>query len=95
MAEVELHLKSILDSNLSFLQYHDFEQLSLRFHAVSAQNLNLIQSKIENPSKPIKCDSLCELVQEINKRIRDFNVRIKENNAIISNQEKARPIVNI
>ena len=90
VAEVELHLKSILDSNLSFLQYHDFEQLSLRFHAVSAQNLNLIQSKIENPSKPIKCDSLCELVQEINKRIRDFNVRIKENNAIISNQEKAR-----
>lgn len=33
---------------------------------------------------------MCELVQEINKRIRDFNVRIKENNAIISNQEKAR-----
>jgi len=90
VSTVQKCINSITDKKYAFLQYEGFEQLSEQFISLAKQNITVIQTKIDTPSKVVSTISVRELLERLNEYIKGFNTRIKENNEIIADQNKAR-----
>ena len=87
---VQKWAEDILNKKYTFLQYEGFEQLYDQFVSLAKQNITIIQSKIDTPSKVVAIDSVANVLERLNDHIKAFNAKIKENNDIIADQNRAR-----
>ena len=89
-SSIQDQLNGISRNRYDFLQYDDYDLLVKQFNTVLDSNIIVLQSKIETPSKPVALSPLKEVLEKIKVVIDGFNKRIKQNNAIIANQNVAK-----
>jgi len=80
----------ILNNKGLRIQTDKLNQYIQSLNAKVNTNIQLIESKIEEPSKPINLEPIHNLVEEINALIKAGNLLIKEHNNIVVNIEKER-----
>lgn len=61
----------------------------IQLEKICSSNRQLIEDKIENPSKKITLGPVIGLIEKINSDVKLLNVRIDENNKSLSNSKKA------
>ncbi|WP_291630999.1 AAA family ATPase [Clostridium sp.] len=80
-----LELNKIVNTNFDILDLSKLKELIMKIDECINKNINLIQSKLEKPSIPIKIQSIEELFLETIEIIREYNVKIKDNNNLVNN----------
>lgn len=80
----------ILENKSPRIRTNELSLLIQSLKAIVNTNIQLIESKIEEPSKPINLESINDLVEKINTLIEEGNRQIREHNNIVANIENER-----
>lgn len=80
----------ILENKSPRIRTNELSLLIQSLKAIVNTNIQLIESKIEEPSKPINLESIHDLVEKINTLIEEGNRQIREHNNIVANIENER-----
>ena len=90
MTSVLNSIAAILEKRVSFLDYSSLESIYRELSLVIEKNYTEIRRKTESPSIVVTINSTVSFIEQINGILADLNKNIDANNALITDQKKAK-----
>lgn len=85
-------INDVLSKRVPTFDYSSIEKLQAQIIQALEHNVIQIQKKVESPSVVIQLEDVFSLIEKINQQVSLMNDKIAENNKIIEDQKKARPL---
>ncbi|MFC7061040.1 AAA family ATPase [Halobacillus seohaensis] len=93
----ELYIDDVISQSIKlnnttngYLKNKKIEDITSLIEAKKKDNINLLKSKLNEPSKVVVLQDFSENIDEINQEVEEANKLIKENNTLVTNAKEAK-----